>query len=91
MKSKASKQKSNLSIPIISKEMSFCISNGVKVYPVNKNSNWFVEVESNGKLTTFNKPVPTDEIQSAIYKTWMFYYDKLKSLQNGTNKGNNNP
>jgi len=90
MKSKASKQNSNLSVPEIGKEMSFCISNGVKVYPIEKKGKWFIESEVNSIIKTFDKAIDKTEIQDAIYKTWIHYYNKLKNAKNGINKGNNN-
>lgn len=90
MKSKASKLNSNLSVPEIGKEISFCISNGVKVYPIEKKGKWFIESEVNSIITTFNKSIDKSEIQEAICKTWIYYYNKLNDAKNGINKRNNN-
>lgn len=71
-----SKKKLNLSVPTINKEMQFCINNGIKVYPINKNGKWFIQSDIKGNLNTFQKEVPKDEISLAMAKTYIFYYEK---------------
>ena len=48
MKSKNSKSKL-LSVPEITKEMQFCINNGIKVYPISKNGKWFIQSDVKSK------------------------------------------
>lgn len=66
------------SVPDISKEMSFCISNGIKVYPVDKKGKWYIESEINGVVKFFKKEIRNDEIGDAMAKTYLYYYEKLK-------------
>jgi phage pi2 protein 07 len=80
MKSKNSKSKS-LSVPEIKKEMRFCINNGIKVYPINKNGKWFIQSDVKGSLTTFKKEVSQIEISLAMAKTYIFYYEKYNKKQ----------
>jgi hypothetical protein len=75
MKSRNSKSKS-ASVPEITKEMQFCINNGIKVYPISKNGKWFIQSDVKGNLNTFQKEVPKDEISLAMAKTYIFYYEK---------------
>lgn len=75
MKSRNSKSKS-ASVPEITKEMQFCINNGIKVYPINKNGKWFIQSDVKGNLNTFQKEVLKDEISLAMAKTYIFYYEK---------------
>jgi hypothetical protein len=79
-----SSQKLNLSIPEISKEMIFCMNNNVIVYPIEKNKKWFIRVDQNDEQI-FLKETEKDKIQYNIYKSWIFYYNKLKEIENGRN------
>lgn len=81
-KSKHSKKKSSLSVPLINREMSFCVANGIKVYPVFKKGKWYIESENNGKIKTFDKEVKNEDISYYMAQTYLFYYDKLKKLNN---------
>jgi phage pi2 protein 07 len=75
MKSKNSKSKL-LSVPDITKKMQFCINNGIKVYPVNKDGKWFIQENIKGNLKTYSKEVQKDEISLAMAKTYIFNYEK---------------
>ena len=35
--------------------MSYCVANGVKVYPIQRHGNWYLVVDNNGKLKTYDK------------------------------------
>lgn len=84
MKAKSKALTLNLnSVPPISKEMSFCLASGIKVYPVNKKGKWFIEVDNNGKIKTFEKAITEKEISESAVKTYQFYYNRLKELENG--------
>jgi hypothetical protein len=79
---KQPKKKSSLhQNKITDNQFCFLIRNEVKVYPVTVVSKvgWFIEVSIHGKKKMFNKPLKQDEIQEAIDKTLLYYYDKLKS------------
>lgn len=86
---KANNNKSN-QVPNITKEMSFCIANGVKVYPIQKLNKWYIQSDTNGKIKTFDKEVPKNDICLSVAKTYIYYYEKLKEIENGINKVNNN-
>lgn len=78
MNKKSKVLKKNLSsLPQISKEMSLCIRNRIKVYPVSIKNKWFIEVDNKGQKKTFEKSVTQDEIQESVIKTYLFYYEKL--------------
>ena len=54
---------------------------GIKVYPISKSGAWFVEVDNNGKIYRFEKKVPQNELNEAIAKTIIYYYNKLKEIK----------
>lgn len=59
----------------------WCTANKIVVYSVlsdPKKRLYKVEVLKDGKKHRFDKEVPSDEIESAINKTYKFYYDKAK-------------
>ena len=56
----------------------FVHKNGIKVYPVSISGSWFIEVNNNGKTHRFDKKVSQDELNEALSKTIIFYYNKLK-------------
>lgn len=78
-----SKKKSNLSVPLINKEMSFCVANGIKVYPIFIKGKWYIESDNNGKIKTFEKEVKNEDISYFMAQTYLFYFNKLKDLNNG--------
>lgn len=81
MKSKSSKTKSSLSIDV-NKESYFIFHCGIKVYPIAKGKNWFIQVDNNGKIKTFEKAITQSEVNDAIAKTIKFYYQQIKSKEN---------
>lgn len=56
----------------------FVHKNGIFVYPISKLGAWFIEVDNNGRLQRFNKKVAQNDLNEAIAKTIVFYYNKLK-------------
>lgn len=78
------KKSSSYQNKLTSDQFNFLLKNEVKVYPVSdiKKVGWFIEVSIHGKLKRFIKPVKQQEIQEAIDKTQLYYYDKLKSKSN---------
>ena len=55
----------------------FVGKNGIKVYPVFKDS-WSIEVNNNGRIFRFDKKVLHSSVNEALAKTIIFYYNKLK-------------
>lgn len=79
---KASKKKSSLyQNKITCNQFQFLLQNEVKVYAISKKDSkkWLIQVSVYGKLKTFSKELMADDIQEAIDKTMLFYYDKLKN------------
>ena len=59
-------------------EIYFVGKNGIKVYPVSISGSWFIEVNNNGKTHRFDKKVSQNDLNEALAKTIIFYYNKLK-------------
>jgi len=63
------------------------LSSGIKVYPVSyydeekKTTTRHVQVDNNGKIKTFNKPVSPNDLNDAIAKTIIYYFNELKKEQ----------
>lgn len=65
--------------------LTFCIRNKILVYPVLKDAKtrqYQIEVSVNGKKRRFDKIIKADEIDSAMQKTYQYYYDKYKDTPN---------
>lgn len=76
------KKKSSSSQKMASPEQLYFVHNhGIKVYPISKSGAWFIEVDNNGKLHRFDKKVPQKELNDAIAKTIIYYYNKLKETK----------
>ena len=72
------KKKSNLRQKTASSEqIYFVIKSGIKVYPISKSGSWYIEVDNNGRIQRFDKKVSQNELNEAIAKTIIFYYNKL--------------
>lgn len=61
----------------ISEIISKCVKRGVKVYPVRINKKWKVQVDNNGKKTTYPKEVEYKNLNEALTKTYEYYYHKV--------------
>lgn len=73
------KRKSNLHQKTASPEqIYFVIKNGIKIYPISSNRQWFIEVDNNGVIFRFKKKISNDLLNESIAKTVIFYYNKLK-------------
>jgi hypothetical protein len=73
------KKKSNLLQKTASPEQIYFVSkNGIKVYPITKTGAWYIEVDNNGRIQRFEKKVSQNELNEALAKTVIFYYNKLK-------------
>lgn len=76
------KKKSNSSQKTASPEQIYLVArNGIKVYPVSKYGAWFIEVDNNGKIYRFDKKVSQNELNEALAKTTIFYFNKLKKIK----------
>lgn len=62
-------------------QLYFVLKSGIKVYPVSKYGSWYIEVNNNGRIHQFPKKVSQREINEAIAKTIIFYYNKLKEIK----------
>lgn len=49
---------------------------GKSVYSANS-KNWYIEVNNNGKIKTFQKAIIASDIQDAIWKTIVHYHELL--------------
>jgi hypothetical protein len=73
------KKKSNSSQSNASPEQIYFVAkNGIKVYPITKTGAWYIEVDNNGRIQRFEKKVSQNELNEALAKTVIFYYNKLK-------------
>jgi len=78
------KQKSNLPTKQASPEQIYLVSkNKIFVYPISKSGSWYIEINNNGKISQFDKKVHQNDLNDAIAKTIIFFYNKLKEKQNG--------
>jgi hypothetical protein len=63
-------------------QFSFLLQNEVKVYPISvpRTKKWQIQVSIYDNIVkTFSKELMPDDIQEAIDKTMLWYYDKLKN------------
>lgn len=73
------KQKLNLQTKMASPEQIYFVGKrGIRVYPINVNDSWFIQVDNNGFLKTFTKKISSKEINDSVAKTIIYYYDLLK-------------
>lgn len=79
------KKSSSYQNKITSDQFQLLLQNEIKVYPISdtRSKFWFIQVSVYGKLKTFSKPVKQDDIQEAIDKTLLYYYEQLKAGKNG--------
>lgn len=56
---------------------------GIKVYPIDKNGRFFIQVDNNNRISTFDKPLKQNEINNAIALTVIHFYNKIKEAENG--------
>lgn len=68
----------------ISKAISICLKAGVKVYPVNINRHFKIEVNDNGNLIRYDKIITQQQVNSAQSKTYKHWANViLKKQENG--------
>lgn len=56
---------------------------GIKIYPEPANGFSVIVVENNGKYTPYNKQLKQAEVNEALDKTVVYWYNKLKGIENG--------
>jgi hypothetical protein len=78
------KKKSNSKTTQVSSEKIYYIHrHGIKVYPVSIRGSWFIQIDNNGKVQRFDKKVPQNDLNDAIAKTIIYFYNKLIEKENG--------
>lgn len=79
-----SKRKLQTKLPDVSIQSYELIKAGTKVYPdfikdpITKKWNWYVCYEEKGKVTRFNKPVNSADLNEAIHKSIIYLHKNLK-------------
>ena len=75
------KKSSSYQNKITCEQFQFLLQNEVKTYSVSiqGTKKWKIQVSIYGKLKTFSKELMDYEIQEAIDKTMLWYYNKLKN------------
>jgi hypothetical protein len=71
----------------ISKAISICISNGVRVYPVVSGRKYKIEVDNNGVVDRYDKEISSNYLNkalSATYKHFAIMFIKEKKDANTT-------
>jgi hypothetical protein len=53
----------------------------ILIWLLSKNYKHYVQVDNNGKIKTFDKPVSQNDLNDAIAKTIIYYYNELKKEQ----------
>lgn len=68
-----------------SPEMNLTLSRaGIKIYPgMNSEKQQIIIVENNGQFKPYNKPLKQAEVNEALDKTIIFWYNKLQESKNG--------
>lgn len=74
------KKSSSYQNKITCEQFQFLLQNEVKTYAISVLGckKWQIQVSIYGNLKTFSKELMDYEIQEAIDKTMLWYYDKLK-------------
>ncbi len=60
-------------------DLSFCIANGVKIYPVRAGATWYIEVDNNGKKKRYQKPISNayaltgNQLMDPVHKTAKYW------------------
>lgn len=63
---------------VLSKEILYSVlKHGIKIYPISRFFKWYIEVDNNGKIKTFDKIVTPAELNNSIAKTYQYYYKLL--------------
>lgn len=73
----AKTRKSSSEIILSNDVIYFVSKHGIKIYPVSKFFKWYIQVDNNGKIKTFDKIVTPAELNNSIAKTYQYYYKLL--------------
>lgn len=77
--------KNNQPIYVESYKFSFVLNQGIKVYPISilntdtGNFDCYIQVDDNGKITTYDKIVKREELSDKVAQTIIYFYNKLKT------------
>jgi len=77
------KRKEIINLPDVSKQNYELIKAGVKIYPeymkdeLTKKWSWYILYSDNGKITRYNKPVSSNEINLCVHLAILDRYKKL--------------
>lgn len=74
------KKSSSLQKTASPEQIYFVGKSGIIVYPIYKYGNWYIQVNNNNVITTFDKKIASSEINESIAKTIIYFYKKLKSI-----------
>ena len=64
---------------LTSEQFQCVLRNDIKVYAVSVlySKDWMIEASIVGRINRFDKKLKQDDVQEAIDKTYLYYYDKL--------------
>lgn len=77
------KRKEITNLPEVSKQNYELIKAGIKIYPeymkdqLSKKWNWYILYSDNGKVTRYEKPISSNEINSCVHLAILDRYKKL--------------
>jgi len=69
---------------VSAEQFTFVLNNGIKIYPISIYDEdeyvykRYIQVDDNGKITTYSKTVTPNDLNDAIAKTIIYYYNELK-------------
>lgn len=72
---------------VSAEQFTFVLNNGIKIYPISIYDEdeyvykRYIQVDDNGKITTYSKTVTPNDLNDAIAKTIIYYYNELKKEQ----------
>jgi hypothetical protein len=78
------KRKGITNLPDVSKQNYELIKAGVKVFPeymkdpITKKWSWYILYSDNGKVTRYNKPISSNEINLCVHLSIIDRYNKLE-------------
>lgn len=72
--------KSGIKIKTVS-EFHYLQRKGITDYSIIKFQRWYIEVDNNGTVTFYNKRISSTELNEAIAKTIVYFYNKLKEIK----------
>lgn len=74
------KKSSSYQNKLTADQFNFLLKNEIKIYPVSTHltKKWKIQVSIHGRIKTFSKEITANEIQEAMDKTQLYYYEELK-------------